>query len=381
LIDKVGEPRLIDFGMARLRHAWADPVESCVGGTVAFMAPEQARLELDRIGPRSDIFALGGVLYYLLTGSAPFQGETHEEVWDRARRCDFEPGALRAAHVPRRLERISLKAMAAEPADRFATADAMAHHLASFLSRPWRFAALSSFLLMAAVLAVGLTFFRSRSQPATASDASARNQKSPEPGLGIPLRVETLDVEVHRRSPEPAKALGRIGIDVFEGRYQDDDVRVHARLSSPAYCYVIALNPDGEDQLFFPEDPATPPPATDRIDAPADSFIGFSLTDGVGLQGVVLVASKQPLPAYAEWVKGLASLPWKSDASTGIWRFDGERFESAPDSEHARGPRRTLADVPKTFVETCRALHNRPGIAAMQAVVFPVRRTARPGDP
>ena len=90
---------------------------------------------------------------------------------------------------------------------------------------------------------------------------------------------------------------------------------------------MIALNPDGKDQLFFPEDPRTPPPARTQIDAPADSFIGFGLTDGVGLQGVVLVASRQPLPAYAEWVKGLASLPWKPDPSTGVWRFDGERFD------------------------------------------------------
>jgi predicted Ser/Thr protein kinase len=59
LIDKAGEPRLIDFGMARLRHAWSDRVETSWGGTVAYMSPEQARLEIDRIGPRSDIFGLG----------------------------------------------------------------------------------------------------------------------------------------------------------------------------------------------------------------------------------------------------------------------------------------------------------------------------------
>ena len=90
LIDKLGEPRLIDFGMARLRHAWSDRARSSWGGTFAYMAPEQARLEIDRIGPRSDIFALGGVLYFLLTGQAPFRGTNRDEVWDRARRCDFE---------------------------------------------------------------------------------------------------------------------------------------------------------------------------------------------------------------------------------------------------------------------------------------------------
>jgi predicted Ser/Thr protein kinase len=381
LIDKLGEPRLIDFGMARLRHAWTERVHPAWGGTLAYMAPEQARLEVDRIGPRSDIFALGGVLYFLLTGQAPFSGKDQDEIWERARRCKFEAGALRAAKVPRRLERICLKAMEADPSRRHNSAEALAHDLNALLSRPRRLAILTGLLLLAAVLAVGLTFLPTWTQPRTEPHASGGKEGSPSPLPAVPLRVEALEVEVHRRLPEPAKTLGRIGIDVFEGRYQDDDVRVHARLSAPAYCYVIALNPDGKDQLFFPEDPATPPPARAQIDAPADSFIGFGLTDGVGLQGVVLVASRQPLPAYAEWVKGLASLPWKSDPSTGVWRFDGERFDSAPEPESQRGPQRPLADAPKSFVETCRTFHGRPGVAAIAAVAFPVREAAKPGDP
>ena len=302
------------------------------------MAPEQAQLEIDRIGPRSDIFALGGVLYFLLTGQAPFSGKDQDEIWDRARRCDFEAGALRAAKVPRRLERICLKAMEADPSRRHSSAEALAHDLDAFLARPWRLAVLTGLLLLAAVLAVGLTFLPIWAQPPTGSNASGARETSLSPLPAVPLRVEALEVEVHRRLPEPAKKLGRIGIDVFEGRYQDDDVRIHARLSAPAYCYVIALNPDGKDQLFFPEDPGTSPPARTQIDAPADSMIGFGLTDGVGLQGVVLVASKQPLPAYAEWIKGLASLPWKPDPSIGVWRFDGERFDGAPEPDpEARG--------------------------------------------
>jgi predicted Ser/Thr protein kinase len=364
LIDKLGEPRLIDFGMARLRHAWSERVHPSWGGTLAYMAPEQARLEVDRIGPRSDIFALGGVLYFLLTGQAPFSGKDQDEIWNRARRCEFEAGALRAAKVPRRLERICLKAMEADPSRRHSSAEALAHDLDAFLAHPRRLAVLTGLLLLAAVLAAGFTFLPIWAQPPTGSNASGARVTSLSPLPSVPLRVEALEVEVHRRIPEPAKTLGRIGIDVFEGRYQDDDVRVHARLSAPAYCYVIALNADGKDQLFFPEDPATPPPARTQIDAPADSFTGFGLTDGVGLQGVVVLASRQPLPAYAEWVKGHASLPWKSDPSTGVWRFDGERFDSAPEPESQRGPQRPLADAPKSFVETCRAFHGRPGIAA-----------------
>src|SRR5262249_54964238 len=123
LVDEAGEPRLIDFGLARIRHAWSEPTDPTWGGTLAYMAPEQARLEHDRIGPRSDLFGLGAVLYFLLTAQAPFVGDTLDEVWDRARRCEFEAGAFRLARVPRRLERICRKAMAADPAQRYATAD------------------------------------------------------------------------------------------------------------------------------------------------------------------------------------------------------------------------------------------------------------------
>src|SRR5262249_61769175 len=72
LVDDAGRPRVIDFGLARLRTAWADDGETPSGGTGAYMAPEQARGEAERVGPCSDVFALGAGLYFLLTGRPPF---------------------------------------------------------------------------------------------------------------------------------------------------------------------------------------------------------------------------------------------------------------------------------------------------------------------
>jgi serine/threonine protein kinase len=104
LVDERGEPRLIDFGMARLRTVWSDDRKEPDGGTFAFMAPEQARIdspeERRKVGPRSDVFALGATLYFLLTGQAPFAGQSWREAWDRARRCDFDPGALNDRSIP-----------------------------------------------------------------------------------------------------------------------------------------------------------------------------------------------------------------------------------------------------------------------------------------
>jgi eukaryotic-like serine/threonine-protein kinase len=153
LIDEAGEPRLIDFGLARMRNAWSDD-DPTWGGTLAYMAPEQARREQDRPGPRSDLFGLGAVLYFLLTGRPPFVGETQDEIWDRAKRCDFEPRALRIARFPRRLERICLKALAADPDDRYATAEEFERALRGFLRRPMLVAIGAALLLIASPVAI-----------------------------------------------------------------------------------------------------------------------------------------------------------------------------------------------------------------------------------
>ncbi len=139
LIDESGEPRLIDFGMARLRHAYSDdPVRP--GGTFAYMAPEQARVESpeeqQKVGPRSDVFALGAVLYQLLTGRAPFPGQDWRESMDRARRCDFDVKALDDPKVPRDLRRICLKAMSADPEGRYPSAEALRKALLRYLGGP-----------------------------------------------------------------------------------------------------------------------------------------------------------------------------------------------------------------------------------------------------
>ena len=159
LVDESGEPRLIDFGMARLCHAYADD-PGLSGGTFAFMAPEQARVELPeeqaKVGPCSDVFALGAVLYHLLTGEAPFPGRNWRESMYRARRCDFDRKALDDPKVPHDLRRICLKAMAADPADRYPSAEAFQKALNRFVAGP-KIRALAA-VAVGSVLLVGLVY-------------------------------------------------------------------------------------------------------------------------------------------------------------------------------------------------------------------------------
>ncbi len=150
VIDERGQPRILDFGLATFRHAWHESTAEpgTISGTPEYMPPEQAAGQTGLLGPRSDIFALGGVLYFLLVGHAPFQGKDVLDSLAKARACDFDSAALRKRKIPAALARICLRAMQARPQARYQTAEAMADDLEHFLSRPRR--------IRRAILAVGV---------------------------------------------------------------------------------------------------------------------------------------------------------------------------------------------------------------------------------
>jgi len=358
LIDKLGEPRLIDFGMARLRHAWTDRVESSVGGTYAYMAPEQARLEIDRIGPRSDIFALGGVLYFLLTGQAPFVGQTGDEVWERARRCDFEAGALRAAKVPRRLERICLKAMAAEPAGRYATAEAFQRALERNLATPKLVGILA--VVCGVALLAGLLFpFLSRTM----------NQSAPEPGKAGAERTHRDQLaSVASALPAPRELLkGRINLLVLKSkdgtrrrlRLQDpgavplraqDEFRIEARLDRPAYLYLFWIGSEGKVAPLYPwkEHDWSRRPAEERkvtgaeLPEIVDQILEIPASPP-GLETLVLLAREDsPLPRAdeAKLAEGLSGVPIPLPVATNkaVWIEDGEEVVFDPTGGAKRDP-------------------------------------------
>ena len=130
LIDSQGKPLLTDFGLA----ADAEQVARGVGatsGTLAYMAPEQLAREVQLIGPRTDIYALGVVLYELLTGRLPFQARTPTALREQA--LFRQPVSPRSINndVHEGLEAICLRCLAKHPADRFPSAEALAVALRS----------------------------------------------------------------------------------------------------------------------------------------------------------------------------------------------------------------------------------------------------------
>ena len=130
-------PKITDFGLAKRldieSHDWHTRT-GAVLGTVGYMAPEQASGLSADIGPAVDTYALGTILYEMLTGRPPFKGETPLHTLDQVRSQEpLSPSRLRAG-VPRDLETICLKCLAKEPGRRYASARALAEDLERFLA-------------------------------------------------------------------------------------------------------------------------------------------------------------------------------------------------------------------------------------------------------
>jgi hypothetical protein len=103
-------------------------------GTPAYMSPEQARGDLDQLGPRSDVYSLGSTLFCLLTGSAPYDGDNALDVIQKVRRGEFAPPRELDPSLDKALEAVCLKAMALKPEDRFASCRALADDLEQWMA-------------------------------------------------------------------------------------------------------------------------------------------------------------------------------------------------------------------------------------------------------
>ncbi len=110
--------------------------DGIIKGSLAYLSPEQAFGDQDRVDFRSDIFLLGATLYHMLTFYPPYYGNDVNEVLERAEKCDYLPPNARnpEAQLPIALERIILKAMAPLPVNRYQSVTELLDDLDAFLS-------------------------------------------------------------------------------------------------------------------------------------------------------------------------------------------------------------------------------------------------------
>lgn len=134
LIDVQGQPKLTDFGLAK--HLDQDSgltLEGSALGTPAFMSPEQASGDLEKVGPTSDVYSLGATLYDLQTGQPPFRGETAGATLARVLKDDVVPPSKLRPGLSPELEAVCLKCLEKNPAHRYPTANELEEEL-----RRWR---------------------------------------------------------------------------------------------------------------------------------------------------------------------------------------------------------------------------------------------------
>ena len=133
LLTADGTPKVTDFGLARRLEVGSSlTLTGATMGTPSYMAPEQAQGRAQAIGPAVDVYALGAILYELLTGRPPFRAETPTETVQQVIHQDPAPPSRLNARVPRDVETICLKCLHKDPRQRYATAAALADDLRRF---------------------------------------------------------------------------------------------------------------------------------------------------------------------------------------------------------------------------------------------------------
>jgi tetratricopeptide (TPR) repeat protein/tRNA A-37 threonylcarbamoyl transferase component Bud32 len=135
LLAADGSPKIGDFGLAKKLDEDAGQTRTgTVLGTPSYMAPEQAEGRLDDVGPLSDLYSLGAILYELLTGRPPFKGSTVLDTLHQLRTMEPVPPVQFQPGVPRDLETIALKCLQKDPARRYAGCAALSEDLRRFLA-------------------------------------------------------------------------------------------------------------------------------------------------------------------------------------------------------------------------------------------------------
>jgi hypothetical protein len=334
------------------------------------MPPELAAGREDGVTPAADVFGLGAILYYLLTGRPPYQGGSTPEVLRQAQRARPDPPRRVNPKVPAALDRICRRALSADPGDRHPTAAALAEDLRRYLDRPRRLRRWLAGAAAAAVPAVAVVLlFLVR---------PARQAEPPRP-----LQDDRLVLWIW--SKDGSKKGLRIGVDpgALPAR-AGDQIRVEVRLNQPAHVYLLALGAQGGVTPLYPwhrdaghldgtvdDPPPAVPPQSEVVWPTMESELGLPLDDRDGLETVLLLARREPFASSLAGLIGplpLPPAPLRHDQEFALRGGDPGQAIDAIRLDAHRGFQKDLAEIDEPLEKLLARL--RPQFELLRAVRF-----------
>ncbi|WP_372370650.1 serine/threonine protein kinase [Candidatus Uabimicrobium sp. HlEnr_7] len=135
MINEVGKPIVMDFGLAKVQHA--ETKLTCDGtmlGTLIYIAPEYVSGKVKEVDAQNDVYAIGVILYEMLTGYNPFHGRSHTDTMDKILFTKVPKPTKKNARIPKSLENICLKAIERNKKNRYQDAYRLKRDLEAFLS-------------------------------------------------------------------------------------------------------------------------------------------------------------------------------------------------------------------------------------------------------
>jgi hypothetical protein len=360
-------PKVSDFGLARIESTGEVSECGIVVGTADYMSPEQVEGRTDDVGSKTDVWAIGVILYRCLTYRLPFSGRTVLETLERVKSGAYSPPNEVCPDLPDELVEICRGCLekdlvrrpsAGEMADLLdswlasrSVSSPSCHHIRRRLKaelrtravtpRRWRRLVLAGCIVIGLVMALASGWLL-RSHADDGQVPRTSETEAVEPFRIVDFRAQHLrivgDPERVEGGNLPAENLGEIGKDSSELRF-GDMFRVDVKLSRESYLYLVAFNADGMEQLLWPVNDAAPLKGGDPEIAPrvveslhyppnhpeTGNPIGVTLNDETngGMQGIALLVSAEPLPRYADYLAAREEVNWKKQrVGKGVWLAD-----------------------------------------------------------